>query len=605
MSCIDRKPHTMKGEKTVTMPRHLLFFDTETYEVKLSDNTVQQCLKLGWVCYYRRAYGRHLDTVTWLYFENPDDFWTFVFQCSLPKEKLWCIARNVVFDFTVVKGWSYLKAEGYKLKFFHNQQTTTLISVHKKGSSIVFLDSMNWFVESIAKTGERIGLPKLSIDFEKCSKVELSAYCRRDVEIELENFKLFIRFLESNNISRLCYTRGSTAMAAYLLRHYNTKIYIHNNREAIDLEREAYKGGRVECFFIGKLTGEKFCFVDVNSLYPFVMLKQSYPVKYVKILGNISLQVLWQYLKSYAVVARVFINTSEAVYPVRHYRTLFPVGSFWATLSTPELKYAFEHDHIKACQSAVIYQHEKIFSSYVDTFYKLRQRFKKAGESEYEELCKKMLNSLYGKFGQKGEEWLKIGAAPDETDREELTFSYQGNPCSKIRYLLGEVYILTGYSESFDSFPAIAAHVTAYARMYLWKIMQIVGAENYFYCDTDSLIVNEEGLKRLSKKLSATRLGGLKIQQECQTVSIYGCKDYSTETKQVIKGIRKNAVKITETKYQQELWPSFVGLLRKARTDRYTVQTVTKQLYRDYTKGLVNEDGSVVPFVLDEQPLFL
>ncbi|GAI74716.1 unnamed protein product, partial [marine sediment metagenome] len=42
----------------------------------------------------------------------------------------------------------------------------------------------------------RIGIPKLTIDFKTCTESELKIYCHRDVEIEVENFKLFIRFLE-------------------------------------------------------------------------------------------------------------------------------------------------------------------------------------------------------------------------------------------------------------------------------------------------------------------------------------------------------------------------------------------------------------------------
>ncbi|GAH54119.1 unnamed protein product [marine sediment metagenome] len=117
---------------------------------------------------------------------------------------------------------------------------------------------MNWFVESLEKTGKRIGIPKMKIDFATCTKPELSIYCKNDVLIELENFKLFIRFLEGNKVARLCYTRGSTAMAAFLLSHYTTKIYIHNNKQAIDLERDAYKGGRVECFCLGKFHNENY-----------------------------------------------------------------------------------------------------------------------------------------------------------------------------------------------------------------------------------------------------------------------------------------------------------------------------------------------------------
>lgn len=602
MSSINRRPHVLKSEKSLAIPRWLLFVDTETWQKTLFDKSVEQSLRLGWACYYRRAYGRHVEQLEWFYFEDSDSFWSFVAARTQPKQRLWIIARSLVFDFTVLKGWSHLQAMGYKLKFFHNKGTCTIINVRKPGSTLVFLDSMNWFVESLAKTGERIGIPKMSIDFSTCTQAELKVYCKNDVLIEVENFKLFIRFLEHKQIARLCYTRGSTAMSAFLLRHYATKIYIHNNAQAIRLEREAYKGGRVECFYLGHLNTEKYYVLDVNSLYPTVMRNNKYPVKYLKISHNVALKSFVRTLKSKAVVAKVLVETNDPVYGVRRDRLVFPTGRFWTSLCTPELKYAVKAGHLRKVDTMVTYAQENIFRSYVDTFYRLRLDFRSSGVAEYEELCKKMLNSLYGKFGQKGENWKKIGDCPGEWDREELLFNMQGRRVTKLRYLMGELFIMTGTGECFDSFPAIAAHVTAYGRMFLWQLMQRVGSGNYFYCDTDSLIVNGEGLKRLKRSLSQVGLGGLKIEEVCDHIEIRGLKDYTTDSKNVTKGIRKNAVKLADGVYQQELWPSFRGLLRSGKAETYTVQTVTKHLNREYRKGEVRPDGVVLPFVYGDAP---
>jgi hypothetical protein len=598
MSSLGRKPHILKSEKTLTIPRHIIFFDTETNQIKNKDNSVTQTLKLGWAVYYRRTGDRHLDKTEWHYFEHPASFWDFVYTHTYPKERLWVIARNIVFDFTVLNGWKNLKSDGYKLKFFYNAGTTTIISVHKKGSSIVFLDSMNWFVESVEKTGERLGIPKLKIDFSNCTLDELKIYCKRDVEIDFENFKLFIKFLTEGSIARLCFTRGSTAMSAFLLRHYTTKIYIHNNEQAIKLERESYKGGRVECFYLGDYKDDIFYLVDVNSLYPFVMRNNLYPVKYHKILYAETVRNLKSYCSDYAVVANVIIQTDKPVYCIRQARSIFPTGRFMATLCTPELKYALSKDHIKEVNTVVLYEQENIFKSYVDKFYTLRRKFADEHNEEYVEICKKMLNSLYGKFGQKAENWQKIGDAPDEPDRIESGFVYGGKSFTKVQYLLGEVFILKSYGESFDSFPAIAAHVTAYARMYLWELMQQAGEGNYYYCDTDSLILNQKGYAHLASKIDATKLGYLKMVGTSKSITLRGLKDYQFDTKNVIKGISKRAIKLTDSLYQQEQWPSFSGLLRSKLADTYTVKTITKQLTREYTKGNVTKTGKVTPLIL-------
>jgi hypothetical protein len=168
---------------------------------------------------------------------------------------------------------------------------------------------------------------------------------------------------------------------------------------------------------------------------------------------------------------------------------------------------------------------------------------------------------------------------------------------------MGEIFMMVGTDESFDSFPGIAAHVTAYGRMYLWKLMNIVGRYHYFYCDTDSLIIDGTGLARLKKLISQAGLGGLKIEETCSHVLIRGLKDYTTTKKTVTKGIRKNAVQIADGVYQQELWPGFRGLLRSGDAETYTVKTVTKHLTREYKKGTVKPDGSVVPLLYDDSPI--
>jgi len=599
MSSLKRPAHVLKREKSLIIPRHFIFFDTETGGKEKKDGGIEQYFILGWCCYYSRAYGRHKECQEWLYFDDVSAFWQFVFEHTEEKQRLWIIARNIVFDFTVCGGWEYLKKEGYKLKFFHNSGCSVIVTVNKGKRSIVFLDSMNWFTEALAETGKRIGIPKKDIDFARCSLEDLVDYCRNDVLIEFENFRSFIRFLEDNTISRLCYTKASTAMAAYLFRHYNTPIYIHNNAEAINLERESYKGGRCECFYLGDLSGEDYYILDVNSLYPCVMRNNIYPVKYVKILHNQTIGDIEDFCKDYTLVAKVAIKTDEPVYAVKHERTVFPIGYFDTVLTTPEIKYALSHGHIKKVYDCIIYEKADIFTSYVDTMYRLRRDFAANKNGEYEKLCKVLLNSLYGKFGQKAENWEKIGEAPNEPDREELIF--HKSPCrvTRMRYLLGQVFELKSYGEAFDSFPAISAHVTAYARMYLWYLMSIAGIGNYFYCDTDSLIVNKRGFNNLSAFIDETELGKLKLQEQGKHLIIRGLKDYITDTKIVIKGISKNAVEVFDGIYEQQQWSTFKGMLKTGKVNTYTIHNTVKHLSRTYTKGNISKQGIITPFMLE------
>lgn len=598
MSSINRKAHCLKREKTLAIPRDIIMFDTESTIERLANGDNKQFLRLGWACHYKPVYAGQSAKAHWLYFDSPASFWAFVSKYIQPKRKLWVISHNLNYDFTIVQGWSYLKAAGYKLKFFHNNGVTSIITVRSKQGSILFLDSMNWFPESLAKLGLRVGVPKIDVDFENCTDERLSLHCKRDVEILLTVIKDFIKFLMDNKVCRLCYTRASTAMAAYLLNYYDTKIYIHNNQQAVDLERASYRGGRTECFCLGEFYDKVYYIVDVNSLYPTVMVDNQYPVKYEKFVTHLSTRDLRLTLRDYSCVAHVLVETIEPVYAVKHTRTIFPIGRFWVTLTTPELKYALDRNDIVEVGHTVIYEQAPIFTRFMNHFYKLRQGFKQSGDNSYEQWCKYIMLSLYGKFGQKADIWKKIGNAPDEPDRVEVVYYPETNKRGMLRYLLGEVWELAGYEESFNSFPAISSHVTAYGRLYMFELMKAAQWGNYFYMDTDSLIVNEVGLCNLKSYLDDVKLGALKVQETTSTLYIRGLKDYSTDAKTVIKGIRQNAVEIGSGVYRQELWPSLKGMLRAGQQDGYTVKQVTKTLSREYTKGEVLEDGWIIPFEL-------
>ena len=80
MSTINRKPHCLIREKTLAIPRHFIFIDTETEQERLENGSIRQKLKLGWACYYRRAYGRNLEKLDWHYFESADSLWQFIYH---------------------------------------------------------------------------------------------------------------------------------------------------------------------------------------------------------------------------------------------------------------------------------------------------------------------------------------------------------------------------------------------------------------------------------------------------------------------------------------------------------------------------------------------
>jgi DNA polymerase elongation subunit (family B) len=199
---------------------------------------------------------------------------------------------------------------------------------------------------------------------------------------------------------------------------------------------------------------------------------------------------------------------------------IFPVGNFETFLSTPEIIYALEHGHIKKVLAINIYEKANIFSEYVEYFYNMRLEAKAKGDEVRTLLYKLFLNSLYGKFGQKSNHWEKVGEADPTEVKLERIYDVDTKKFITVKIFGGGIFrkndLEEGENESFYSFPAIASHVTSYARMLLWKYIETAGIENVYYTDTDSLFVNLEGYKNLEKAnyLNEDTLGLLKLEYQ-------------------------------------------------------------------------------------------
>jgi len=64
------------------------------------------------------------------------------------------------------------------------------------------------------------------------------------------------------------------------------------------------------------------------------------------------------------------------------------------------------------------------------------------------------------------------------------------------------------------------------------------------------------------------------------------------------KGIRKNAVQLSENSFIMDIWPGFPLVFDRKLSDPYVVHKQVKELTGLYTKGDVQENGWVTPIRL-------
>lgn len=590
-----RRAHWLKPLQSQSFPSELVVFDTETVERPIDAVTVEHVLAFGWAMRCRVLKNGKWSKPEWFRFEDNHHFWDWLEQRCRPKAPIYAYCHNANFDWQVTAMCQTLPVMGWKCESAIIEDPPNYFCWRKGTKTLKLLDSFNYFYASVAALGEKLGLPKLEMPDTWSDRETGDAYCRRDCEIIMAMLQQWIAWLREHELGGLRISLAAQSMAAYKYRFMENDIFIDDNEQSHELARAAYYGGRTEAWTIGEIVYNVYD-LDVNSMYPHVMRGNEFPTRLHGVYKRVTHAELSSWLDKYAVVAEVTLHTNEPCYPQRDGgRLTFPVGTFQTYLTSPELRHALEHDHIVSCSLAAVYDKAILFRAYVDEMYGLRREFIHAGDDVAVYYTKKLINSFYGKWGQRGSHEEIIGYTDDLSLRVEDEVDLDTGERYRIRYIAGVIMRRTISGESQYSHPAICAHVTAYARLLLWRLACEADIDNVHYMDTDSLHVSYEGMQNLRHHLSGDELGGLKVEKQIARAIYYGAKDYELDGVRRMKGIRAKAVQIGAATFEQEQWGSLRGACRDAWTGGPLVRRIRKSYTREYHKGTVTATGRVLP----------
>lgn len=621
-----RKPHLLRAGRDLGHPDRLVTFDVETRPATcVTDQSVTPCAACR-----RLAAGTHTpdDEIavltlgharSWtgarLDFTDAGMFWDWLHQvCMMAGGPVWCVNHNISFDLMVL-GWdAALTARGWTPKKIILPDPSGPFAVTwKTGKAVLHLVNLaNWWgMRPLASIGAVIGtykggvdpvLPKYRHAVQGSAEwAELTVYCARDTDVVFDAVRMWSRFVTDHDLGPFRATQAGQALSAYTHRFLHHDVMIHTNRRALNLERSAYIGGRTEAFRIGSFEGD-FHVLDVNSLYPFVMRDNVFPVAleaFVSSSNGIGIRELASLAKVQCVVVAVGVSvgteTQRIVPAVRDGRLLYPTGQFFTVLTTPELKMALEADIVVSIGDMCVYKSAPIFTDYVTELYELRLRYKEEGNIVWHEIVKVFLNSLYGKFGQYNHTW----ELEDINGISGTLVSVDIDTGKRVTYrsLGGKTHRRsTDRHEAWDSFPAIAAHVTGYARAHISRLVGRAGT--VYYCDTDSLFVDKAGMARVASDIDPIALGSLKHELSGGNLVIRGLKDYTIGDKTRLKGVRRNAIPV-DGGFRQTQFRGIAGAMRAGEPDIARIGSVVKRPTGIYHKGVVS-DTYVIPVHLEE-----
>jgi hypothetical protein len=629
----------IRKNATAQLPSNLLFFDTETQGELIGEVELHTMyMATSW----RVVVGPkgELTRESWRDWDNSSQLCQYIAGEARKKAPLYVIGSNVTFDLFSSGLIEHLDAEGWQCESLYDKGLVTILIATKDGRKIKACAAQNWLQGGVKSWGKLLGIEKMEVDFATDNHDTVLEYCRRDTEITGRAVLGYMDFVRAHDMGGFALTAAGQALRCYRHRFMPDRSILHYDQSAYNaFTRAAYTGGRVEAGHIGQLTGD-YTKVDINSMYPHVMRSNKYPGKLRQWVRDPTLERTQQKLDKGLCIAEVELDTDEPAYALRTQdKLLFPLGQFTTFLCTASLQYALDHHHVVKVKQLLTFDSVDLFSGYVDYFYPLKQQYKDEGNGVWEKTTKLMLNGLYGKFGERRSREISREHTPDvcptrepglysrdvmEEENPRFCWRYEPLEESDPEFVRGVKWQLlnttvteVGEDEGPGSAPAIAAHVTDYARMLLYSYLQKVGLDDVLYCDTDSIILQTQHLDRLADVIHPDRLGALKVEGREAQLEIRGAKDYSFGGELHRKGIKADAVRVCrkcripisedaracvecgehvrQVAFRQAQFPGFYSLLRRGLMGSFPVGIITKTLTGNYSKGKVSSSGKVTP----------
>lgn len=640
--------HYLKGNRCSYKPTQVIVLDTETvtHDDQHSATIRWHTLRLGVARRFRCSSGvvsRQVEIV----FRETAEFAEWLYAQLSEYRTTWLFAHNLYFDLRV--SGVFTEIDQRRLSFDRvraprrlpwkadpkqpagdglcvlDDPPTILSLCDESGARIMACDTLNYFPVPLSALGGTVGLPKLDMPGDNATDDAWIEYCRRDVEIVQAAVCKLIAFADKHDIGQFRPTASGLAMSAFRHRFMRHKIACPDDPEIKAMEREAYYGGRTESFFHGQVfdtfseqreaanlhptitPSEEFgplYNLDVTGLFAYAMWKNAFPVHLIARAECAKPIKIPPQRTPDNMIARCYMDARYASYPVRRPgQTVYAKGRFRTWLPGPELRLGCEHNDVDGVDKWMMYETEPIFTDYIDYFWRERKRCQESGDTCFAALCKMLMNGLYGKFGQRNAKWKwRLDVMSPAPWGRWFTIDNVSGEVHQFRSVGWQCQVECPPAEHKDSFPAIAAFVTSYARLHMSGLFTVAGFGNVYHSAVDSMIVNEEGYHRLVRAgyVNCNDLGCLRLIGVHDSGYFWGPNHYRLGDNIVCAGLSRKATPLPSGSYRQPEFDSARSLFTGGPQDAICERSVVRSAWTHAQRGTLDEAGWQHPFRLDE-----
>lgn len=372
------------------------------------------------------------------------------------------------------------------------------INTNKK---IILLDSFCFFQASLKDSCKYFKINDDKMDFDIVNKShewfvsnnEWIPYMEKDVEVLAKIIIKFEKYINTfgETMTNNC---GISSIAWRIINKFSHGL--QNTFRSKDYTTQAFitesrYGGRV-LHYKKLYEGPGLISIDANSLFPSAMYLSEYPVDKFRVFDeNIEVDSYMNYylLNGIMNIVEVDIDATKRRYPLLPYRTdegciIYPATKFTGVYNSVDLLEAINDGYtITKVHRGIYWPTKKKIYDVIKALYEERKRLKNEG-NPMEYVIKILLNSSYGYHGMYTNDTTIFS---DHFDKH--TAKRNGYVAAK-ELPNGQWEIVKKFFRPQCDKPVhLASFILAHSRRIMNQMIRLVGPENVYYSDTDSLYI--------------------------------------------------------------------------------------------------------------------
>jgi hypothetical protein len=554
-------------QKTVLPARHVIF-DTETQLTRQAGALEHR---------YRTGAAGEGGAGLWdtcIYPQDtPKQLWERIAATCRKGHRTVAWAHNISFDLRVSEALRWLPRQGFKLQGIVLERTASWASwTSKTHGSLICCDLYAWLPRSLDDIAREMGVSRETWDSERYQNAtlpELQARCIADVQVTRQAVQALLTWLQEEDAGPFRLTGSGQAHACWRKRfnagkrlyppgeatrgienieqahRENHGVWVHGDPELRQLEREAMWTGRCEAWRHGPQTGPLYEY-DMNLAYCRIASGHELPVHLRGEHGPLTPeQIQVMRAQGMAVLAEVSVEgLQEPVVPCRAgERMIWPVGDFETTLWDPELALLPPGMfHVKRCWSYQTGSALKPMAEWI-----IQGLESTSTPPPIRLLLKHWARALIGRMALRYRRWEDYGTMPDLGLALWVGYDEDGLPTENLQ-VGHDRFQLAELTETETSAPQITGWVMSQCRAQLWQCIQVAGPKNVLYMDTDSLLVDGGGHRRIQE--SFYMLDSLEKKATWSHAEIYGPRNLELDQERRLSGVPRTATRKGPLEYE-------------------------------------------------------